>query len=34
VDTPAGFMFESPAMSRYFFGFFFYFPCLAADGTG
>jgi len=27
-------MLESPAMTRRFFGFFFYFLCLLADGTG
>jgi hypothetical protein len=27
-------MIESPSMQRWFFGFFFYFPCLLADGTG
>jgi len=26
-------MFESTAMTRFFFGFYF-FPCLLADGTG
>ena len=31
---PDGFMAESPTMTRRFFGFFFYFPCLLADGTG
>ena len=25
---------EFPPMQRWFFGFFFYFPCLLADGTG
>jgi hypothetical protein len=34
VDKAAGFMLESLPMSRFFFGFFFYFPCLLADGTG
>jgi hypothetical protein len=27
-------MIESPSMQRWFFGFFFYFPCLLADRTG
>jgi hypothetical protein len=25
---------QSLSMQRWFFGFFFYFPCLLADGTG
>jgi len=27
-------MLESASMTRRFFGFFFYFPCLLAEGTG
>jgi hypothetical protein len=34
VDKGRAFMLESSAMTRRFFGFFFYFPCLLADGTG
>jgi hypothetical protein len=31
---PDGFMAESEAMTRRFGFFFFYFPCLLADGSG
>jgi hypothetical protein len=32
---PDGFVAESEAVThRFFFGFFFYFPCLLAEGTG
>jgi hypothetical protein len=34
MDTVSPFVFESCAMSRYFFFGFFYFPCLLAEGTG
>jgi hypothetical protein len=34
VDKPRGFVLESAPMSRRFFGFFFYFPCLLAEGAG
>ena len=27
-------MLESASMNRFFFGFFFYFPCQLAEGTG
>ena len=33
LDKRGGFVFESRSMTRRFF-FFFYFPCLLADGTG
>jgi hypothetical protein len=29
-----GFVAESKTMTRRFFGFFFYFPCHLAEGTG
>jgi hypothetical protein len=28
------FMLESPAVKRWFFYFFYFFPCLLAEGTG
>jgi hypothetical protein len=35
MDRRTRFVIESQAMTRrFFFGFFFYFPCLLAEGTG
>jgi hypothetical protein len=34
IDRTGAFVIQSFAMQRWFFGFFFYFPCLLADGTG
>jgi hypothetical protein len=34
LDKDGRFVFESSAMTRRHSFFFFYFPCLRADGTG
>jgi hypothetical protein len=34
IDSAGAFVIQSLPMRRWFFGFFFYFPCLLADGTG
>ena len=34
LDRNRGFVFEYNAMTRRFYFFFYYFPCLLADGTG
>jgi hypothetical protein len=34
IDKAVVSVIQSFPMQRWFFGFFFYFPCLLADGTG